>query len=364
MKKISCSFIAFFGYLVIHAQISLNLQIPGAGFVDRQQLWDMVVMNNGKAPVEVFIRMSLQEVTNGQVLLTAQSAPVWCSPGAKVINERLLQPVLYNNHHPDMNRRYLPLGTYVLCFRAYTNGLKGEEPLAEECINIHIDPLSPVMLTSPENKAVVYTPYPQFSWIPPAPFEMFTTLQYLISVCEVKAGQQPIEAMMENIPIYTRGNLTQPYEQMNTSFSKLETGKTYAWQVTAVNGTNFSGKTEVWTFTIGKDSVAALVSGAPYVKLSNSPSEPSIAHQGFLKLNYRNTLTDSIGQFTVRNISNTDGKEAPVVFQFSMPLVRGENFIEYDMSKHKKLDKLVYELAFKNSAGQLYYMRFIPVYYR
>lgn len=345
------------------AQLNISVQLPPGGYVQKSQLWNLILVNNREDITEVNLKMSLQNAQTGEVVLSANSGTIMCGKGVKVITDRDAQPVVYNYNNPDLARAYLPMGSYVACYRAYFAGPKGEEPLGDECVRINIDPLSPPLLNTPADRSEIETPYPQFTWMPPTPFDMFTNLSYDITVCEIKEGQKPVEAIEYNTPVYTKSNLTQPADNYNTSFEKLEAGKTYAWQVAAVNGMNYTAKTEIWSFSVKKDSVEEIISAAPYVKLSRDLSEVSIVHEGFLKIQLQNDLIDSSGIFSIKNISSRDRSKS--VIKFNLALLRGQNFLEYDLNKYGKLNKNnVYQVEYTNSAGESFFMKFIPVYYR
>ena len=201
--------------------------------------------------------------------------------------------------------------------------------------------------------------------MPPTPFEMFTNLSYELLVTEVLPGQSATEAIQYNSPVYSRTNLSQPYEMYPSTFTKLDTGKLYAWQVVASNGLNYAAKTEVWTFSLKTDSVLAIISLAPYIRLNKKNTEMSIAQQGMLKMEIINSLADTTGIFTVRDLSGDNEKANPVEFTVSLPVKPGENYIQYDMNVHKRLKKdHVYEVEYKNSLGETRFMRFYPAYYR
>jgi hypothetical protein len=246
----------------------------------------------------------------------------------------------------------------------YYTAQKGEEVLADECIKLNIDPLSPPLLASPADKSELITPYPQFSWLPPSPFEMFTNLNYEIVVAEVLEGQSASEAIQQNTAVYSKINITQPYESYSSSFTALQPEKIYAWQVIAKNESEYAVKTEVWTFKIKKDSIERIISLAPFVKLDKDVSQMSVAHQGFLKMEVINNSTDTMANFIVRNISNEQSKKTEI-FRMSIPVKTGNNFLQYDMSPHGRLNtKNVYEVEYINSNRQRAYMKFVPLYYR
>lgn len=350
----------FFG----KAQVNINVQFPPGGLVQKNQLWNLILMNNREDITDLNIKMSLQNAVTGEVVLSAETRDIICSKGVKMITERDVQPVNYNYNSPDLSKAYLPLGSYIACYRIYHLGAKGEELLGDECVRLNIDPLSPPLLNTPADNTEIETPYPQFTWMPPAPIDMFTSLSYEIAVCEIKEGQKPIEAIQYNTPVYIKAGISQPAENYSTSYAKLEQGKSYAWQVVAVNGMSYSAKTEVWSFTVKKDSVSKIISMAPYVRLTNASSEINVAHQGFLKMQMQNDFTDSSGLFKVRNISKNKEGVSNVILQFRLPLSRGQNFLEYDLNKFGKLNKDdVYEVEYKNSIGESFFLKFIPVYY-
>ena len=288
--------------LLVNAQLTLNAQLPPAGFIQKDQLWNLIIVNNKDDIFDVSILLNLQDAATGQVVLSATTGNILIGKAVKVITSKDLQPVLYNYNVADMSGNYLPMGAYIACYQAISNTSK-DGPLAQECIHFNIDPLSPPLLNTPADKSEIVSPYPQFSWMPPTPFDMFSSLSYDLLITEVLEGQSATEAIQYNTPIYSKGNISQPYESYASSYTKLETGKVYAWQVVAKNGLSYTSKTEVWTFTIKKDSIERIISLAPFIKLSKFYNEISIAHQGFLKMEINNSITDSIAQFTVRNIS-------------------------------------------------------------
>ncbi len=85
---------------------------------------------------------------------------------------------------------FMLLGS-IACYTIsrYTHELM--ETLATECTRIHISPLSAPLLNTPANKAVLQTPAPQLTRLPPTPINMFDNLSYEVRVTEVMDGQSP-----------------------------------------------------------------------------------------------------------------------------------------------------------------------------
>jgi hypothetical protein len=350
--------------VALSAQVTISAQLPPAGLVQKDQLWNLVLVNNKEDILNVNIRMNVQDAVSGELVMSANTGMLLLSKGVKLISKNDVQPVLYNFNQDGFAKSFLPIGSYITCYQVYSTSEKGEELLGDECIKLNIDPLSPPLLTSPADKSEVITPYPQFSWVPPAPFDMFTNLSYELVLAEVLEGQSPSEAIQQNTPAYSKSNITQPYESYASSFTALQPEKTYAWQVVAKNGADYATKTEVWTFKIKKDSITQLVSLAPFIKLDNAALRVSVAHQGILKMEVINNLRDTSGTFIVRNLS-AKGTGKSVVFNIKLPVKTGHNFLEYDMNKYGRLEtKAVYEVEYINSNKESFFMKFSPVYYR
>lgn len=360
LKKIILLGIGFMP-LLLDAQVTISAQLPPGGFVQKDQLWNLILVNNKDDIRDVNIRMNLQDAISGQVVLSANTGNILLGKGVKVITSRDVQPIMYNYNAPDLNKNYLPMGAYIACYQVYS-AIQKEDPLGDECIRINIDPLSPPLLNSPPDKSELQSPYPQFTWMPPSPYDMFTNLSYDIVVAEVLPGQSSSEAIEFNTPVYSKGNIYQTNDNYPASFTRLDPDKTYAWQVVAQNGQSYAAKTEIWTFKIKKDSIARIISLAPFIKLNQSATEISVAHQGYLKMEVVNNLTDSVGRFIVRNMSSSNKQS--IVFEMKIPIKTGQNFLEYDMNKHGKLNKNdVYQVEYINSINQSYFMKFMPVYY-
>lgn len=250
---------------LVKAQLTMNVQLPPAGFVQKEQLWNLVLVNNKADILDVTIQFNLQDTKTGQVLLSGNSANLLLSRGVRVLTAKDLQPVQYNYTVPDFSKNYLPMGAFLVCYQVSSK----EGQLVQECVHINIDPLSPPLLNTPADKSELQTPYPQFTWLPPAPYDMFTDLSYDILVTEVLPGQAPAEAIQYNNPVYTKSGIRQTYESYASSFNKLDTGRLYAWQVVAKNGMDYAVKTEVWTFKIKNTAPARQPDEGGYILLDS-----------------------------------------------------------------------------------------------
>lgn len=262
-KRLSFLAAIVFSGLVGHAQLSMSLLNPPSGIVQKNQLWNMTLVYSGNNPVDITIGMSLLDAGNNQPLMTAWSSPLTLTKGVKMIKAADLAPLEYQyfstafdiSHMPDA---FLPIGNYRVCYTVYTGSKISAAVLAEDCISLEVQPLSPPQLNMPQDSGVMETPYPRFSWIPPAPVTLFNDLNYDLVVVEVMPGQTAGSALQENLPVYNQQHLTSIFSDYAASAKSLETGKIYAWKIVAKNGEQFAAQSEVWTFRIGEKKPESL----------------------------------------------------------------------------------------------------------
>lgn len=340
------------------AQVTISAQLPPAGLVQKDQLWNLVLVNNKEDVLNVNVRLNVQDAATGELVMSANTGMLLLNKGVKLVGRNDIQPVLYNYNRNDFSKGFLPMGSYVACYQLYATSEKGEELLGDECVKINIDPLSPPLLTSPADKSEVITPYPQFSWVPPAPLDMFSNLNYELLVTEVLEGQSPTEAIQQNTPVYTKSNLTQPYESYASSFTALQPEKTYAWQVVAKNEGEYAVKTEVWVFKVKKQKPSIdIVAITPFVMLRKDNYEKAIAPNGILKIAYDNKLRDKEIKVTISDLSAGDVQTTPV--SFKVAVIPGLNNIQKDLRKITVINEThEYVARVVNSSGEEWFVHF------
>lgn len=340
------------------AQVSINAQLPSGAMVQKEQLWNVSLLSNQPDILEVYIKLSLQDVITNQVVLSAETGSLLLNKGIKLLNNQTVQPIFYNFTGPEFSRTFLPVGSYIACYEAYQTRGEHQLILANECIRFTVDPLSPPLLNVPEDKSLLNTSYPFFTWMPPTPTDMFGFLTYDLIVTELIDGQSPAEAIEYNTPVYVKTNLTQPSDNYPASFAKLDTAKTYAWQVIARNGISYAAKTETWTFRVAPtERPINIVAISPYLHLKQDNPEKGIAPNGFLKLAYDNKTVDKSISIQILDLSVPDDKDQPIIIQTN--LIQGENYIELDLKKVLKPDKnKVYMARLVNSKGESWLLRF------
>lgn len=340
--------------LLMAAQVTVNVQLPPAGILQKDQLWNMVVVNNGNNMIETTISIDLRDAVTGQTVLSGGSRSFTLGKGVKVIGIRDVQPVLYNYQASEFTGRFIPLGAYVACYRVFRNDSGEEpEPLADECVQVNINPLSPPLLATPADKAVLPTVYPAFSWLPPSPVEMFSSLNYEIAVVEVFPGQSPAEAVLSNPPVYTGHNLKTPYHVYPSGFSKLREGQQYAWQVTARNELNYAAQTEAWSFTIHPgDSIKKVLSNTFYILLRGR-DQSGINYPGDKNLYVKYYSFDKAHETIVRFYA----ADNTLVSEVKQAIAYGDNFLRFALGKQFRTGE-VYSMQLTDQQHTIHSVRF------
>jgi hypothetical protein len=334
-----------------NAQVTINAQLPQAGFVQKEQLWNLILINNNTDVLDISMQMNLKDVNTGQVVLTAATGNLLLAKGVKMIRSGDVQPIAYSYTSPDLSGNYLPMGAYVACYQIINNINGKETALAEESIRINIDPLSPPMLNSPSNKSAIENPYPQFTWMPPTPFDMFSSLSYDLLVTEVLPGQNPTEAIQYNTPIYSKANISQPYESYASSFNKLDTGKLYAWQVVAKNGLSYAAKTEVWTFKYTKDTALVATDDDAYLLLDKQLTGTYKIAKNVLHIKYY-----SFSPTYTAKLLFTDEK-GNTIKQATQQIVAGDNYFDVDVANRFTQNK-IYTFSLIDKENTAHYLTF------
>lgn len=354
-------------YGSLRGQVLIIPEVPAGGIIMKQQVWSLMINNLSGVIKRASLSVTITDRISSQVLLEASSGLLTINPGAKRINYQDLSPIYYAVSvigFSDLRQlnQPIPVGEYLLCYRLYEAETRATEVLASECIKISAEPLSPPQLIQPENTSVIRETRPVLSWTPPAPVHMFNSLSYDIIVSPLYEKQSPQEALQRNIPAMTTSSVTNSI-LYPSSFTNLETGKTYAWQIAARDGGRFGAKSEVWTFTIMPDSVSQIITSAPFVLLKKENNEATVLHQGVLKMEYFNVLPDSMVQVEVysTNEKNTRVKQ---VIAFTLRVKPGQNFLEHTIPGRTRLDEsAVYEVRLSNGRKENWFMKFTPRYY-
>ena len=347
--------------LLSKAQIVMTLQVPPVGVLVKNQLWNMLLVNSGKTNQLIEISLVLSDQKTNQPVLTAVTAPFLLDKGARQIQAKDLGAINYTYNGPasltdhDPNGM-LPAGTYQACY-SIGNGEKGTT-LAENCILVAVDPLSPPLLNSPANEGSIYTAYPQFTWLPPAPVSVFSDLSYFLVLVAVLPGQATADAIEQNIPVYSGGLLRNPFLNYPSSYRSLDTGQLYAWRIVAMNNGQPTAMSEIWTFKVVVPPKPALSSGyGAYIELRRGLDASLATAGGSLNVTYDNAAADTVVHYTISGIQDAGN---PVVQKGTLSLRRGRNWLTVPLTKGVYSKDKLYLFQFTNSRNELWNIKFKP----
>lgn len=225
---------------------------------------------------------------------------------------------------------------------------------------MNIPPLSPPLLITPDNQSLLdHGTVPLFTWLPPAPADVFTALQYDFRLVEINALQSSADAMQQNIPILFQHGILSNNLQYPITAPPLDSTRQYAWQVTANNNQNEIGKSEVWTFRL-KNADSMISPPKPdafYIKLGKE-SEGNVVFFDKIRFSYFNETSDTVWQVSVQDVT-TPVSEPFILPIDSIKLNTGENLIEYSVDKDARfINHHIYLLQVPNSRGELWKLRF------
>jgi len=351
--------------LTARTQIIVTPMIQRTGVIQKQQLWDMVLTNPSRDVVRGHVEVVLADAVNGLPILIGVAKSIDVSPGITQINAAGLEPIQYrqvNGNYiiePGPNA-FLPLGNFVVCvsFFRYEHDIVTQ--VAEECDFIEVEPLSPPQLVTPWNESQETQPYPTFNWLPPAPVSFFSNLKYELDVVELLSGQSPADAIQRNMPLLHQTNLVTTSLLYPVSAPALEYDKQYAWRITAISNEVVVSRTDVWTFTLKRetDIPKMRTNNLPYSKLVKTDQPAYSLQVDFLKFEYFNEAGDSTWNIIMYDLDSKNLDSIPLRWD-SIPIQLGQNLVNIDLSENTDFkDKHFYLLELSNSRNEKWRLRF------
>lgn len=314
----------------------------------KSQLWAVSVSNTG-APIEARLQLDMQDLETHQSVLTAASGLFRVPTGATVVSVNSLEPIVYNYNSPIVVDRTpngpLPAGKYQVCYQLLRTSGETEGIVAEDCDEVAVEPLSPPLLTSPEDDSVVTVTQPNFTWTPPAPVSMFSDLSYDVIISEVNEGQSVSDAIEKNLPIQQAQGLRTPFLTYPLTGPQLDTGKTYAWQVVARNQQTYAAKSEVWSFrTLGKkDSVG--INYSMYIVLDGHSGGVGLADSSMLFVKFVSGESVYSSAVTIKDLRGN------VLMTTSVKIKQGDNYLNIPLDGNFQR-KQKYLVVFQDRNGK------------
>lgn len=360
MKKI-LFLIALCYFQHCHSQLSVNVVLPPSGMMDKQQLWNIFATNTEALSLYVQVQVRFSEVATGQPVFMASSSFI-INTGTKQLSASTIDPVQYNILNSDYRidpgpSGLLPVGTFLVC---YDFLIMKYNKVVQECQQLTIPPLGPLLLNEPFNGSVLAQLNPLFSWLPPSPIQSFNNLRYELRLTEILPGQSAADAVHDNLPLSISRNLAASNLQYAQNFPALLPDKEYAWQVIAFNNLTEIGKSEVWYFNTRQDAVTQIPKSEPvYIKLEKEGAQNGYAVcWGNLRFDYMNETSDSVWRILVEDLGSSRHTSFTLSLD-SIKLKRGQNLIQYNATEDSRfINKHQYSLKILNSRNEVWQLRF------
>jgi hypothetical protein len=340
------------------AQVIINLQLPLTGLNVKSQLWNMSLTNTSSGSLSVKINMVMTDIATGQQVLSGTTNLFSLQKGTKIIQYNDVVPVNYtvlnNNYGIDASPNgFLPIGNFNVCFEVIKKAVEDVETLTEDCASVEIEPASPPYLNVPNDEAEIEDNRPLFTWLPPAPLNLFNNLSYSLKLVEILKYQSSATAIQQNFPLLGLQQISGLSVQFPFSAAPLDTGKIYAWQITANNNNLLVAKTDVWTFKIKPASDKAVKNKeTPYFKLKTEISSGYFVCESILKFEYTNEINDSLVSVKVYDITKQN-KNPITLANPVLKLKNGQNLIDIDLSENRGIVAgHLYTIVLINSKGE------------
>ena len=241
-----------------NVDMNINQQFPSPYISDWENnptIGSLTITNPTSSQTDVLIYLTISHNTMG-VIAAGNNNPITTLPGipTQINSDRFIDwnTVTYNGNMQDqlIQTGRLPEGDYSACVTV--KDLGGATLASNICKQFTIVYPSPPSLFYPADGEQLTSNYPIFTWTPvqvPPKYQ----LKYILKIAEMLPGQTPNQALLANTVQYEDDNLLSTNLQYPVSALPFEPGKTYAWQVKAVDQDGFSpssnqGRSEIWTF--------------------------------------------------------------------------------------------------------------------
>lgn len=224
-------------------------------------LGSLTIFNNSSSNIQIKLRAIVTKSGRGEVFrsltnpIALTGAPVQIIDNTSFVSfsDASYTDIDFRNKVQQTGR--LLEGEYTVCINI--ENLSGAILAYNICANFTIlYPSAPQLISPADNETLdPITTYPTFQWIPvivPSAYE----IKYTLRIVEQLTGQTPSQAINANYPIYENNQITNSTFTYPIDAPVLENGKTYAWQIQALDQFGFpptqnDGKSEIFTFTKG-----------------------------------------------------------------------------------------------------------------
>jgi len=256
-----------------------------------------------------------------------------------------------------LNYKTLPEGTYEYCVKIIPV-VPVKEAIGgsfDECLYHRSDGMFLINLINPENKAKLKEYNPMLAWMANCSF--LNELTYRIRVAAIKQGQNPVNAVMRNQPVYDEKNLMQNSVIYPVYAKPLEPNQPYAWTVDAYFKGILLGGSETWQFIIPIDTLPVKYPAIrSYIDVKKENGVTQLPVMGELKIKYQldKYKTDVLSLQLLNN-----KKEVVLIKPAFLNAVYGDNRYTINLKDSCNLKHLnEYTLIVKSKEGESHVIPF------
>jgi hypothetical protein len=268
MKKVLLLSLLF-GFLNSYSQVLLNPH-PVSGFqVSSNDILSFDVINTSVTEkpedgVLVYFKIDVKQEGYAGNILEMKSSTHFIKKGVtnfnlsniNIIDKRYATPEIANY---ELKMRSFPIGSYTYCVSIICQDKVDickkyfiQENQERQCSEFTILPLTPLLLSLPEDEDILKVKRPNFNWIPPMPLGNDPNISYELTLVHLNKDQKGEDGIRRNRPLYKRDGIKSINMTFPTTLEDLEDGEHYAWQVQAYLGKILAATSEVWEFEIEK----------------------------------------------------------------------------------------------------------------
>jgi len=252
--------------------------------------------------------------------------------------------------------KVLPEGTFEYCVTVTPSSVVKESTngLFDECLYYRSDDIFMINLIYPEDKAKLIEYNPMLSWM--ANYSFSSDLTYRIRVAAIMQGQNPVNAVMRNQPVYDESNLMQNSIVYPIYAKPLVVNQPYAWEVDAFYKGLLLGGSETWQFIIPDSLPPVAKANRSFIDIQRENGLNKLTALGGLKLKY--ILKDSQNDSLYLEITNDKNKDCPLKPN-KLNATYGDNRYVLDLADSSSLKHMnIYTLTIKTKTKHEYKLLF------
>jgi hypothetical protein len=352
LKRCILAIFLFMSIGSVYAQMNVMLK-PGNPYrFQADDIWNINIISPITAEVTITAKV-IKQGTGDVFIATCNSVSL--KSGVNSFSKILLAAERVEFQNPEIKswldaHLSLPPGHYSVCYliRCAQPDCGGAGPLGADnqyCANFVIETPSPLLLNYPANESTIEDKTPLLTWIPPSPVSKEVT--YELRLVKIQPEQSRQDAISRNIPIIERAAIEGVSLNFPPDIDPLIEGETYAWEVYANLFGERIARSEVWEFTIGKDTIKKKEEPFNYIKIRQVNPKSVIQVENTLRLDYHELVSKST-ELAIE-VYTLDGKRKGSV---TKPIIYGENLLDISLSGMGLKPGTEYMVQIKNASGE------------